>query len=397
MKRAKKVNRSVDRDYLRTVPLRYKTVKGDRALPVNRHICDLQLHCVITFASQLDQVRLSKAVRLSMDAEPVLGCQLVENRWRQFWRRREDINKLEFCRVTKTDRPEKALINYMVAPYDPYNDPMVQIHIFRAESDILCIKANHIVSDAGGLKEYIRLLAFIYRNIGRDAAFKPQINLTGRRSYEQVTEFLHLSDKLKILRLSLWNWFDDLYPRKNWVFPFILPQSTIDRTFLIRRISGDQFRPVKQYAAHHGFTVNDILTACLFRGLYKILQPDFKTPLRLGVTINLRRYLPGRRGEAVTNLANLFLLNIGTHLGDTLEETISFVHRQMTIHKQNYFGLHLTRKSIFRIQWLPISLARGFHNFVLRLNRFLGSKAPPLGLPTWGFLTGRIWSSVNLK
>jgi len=371
--------RSADQVCLQTLPKQYKTVKGDRALSANRRICDLQLHCVITFRGRLDQGRLSKAVRLSLDAEPVLGCRLVENRWCQFWQRREDLNDLEFCRLTETDCPEKALINYMVSPYDPYNDPMVQAHIFRSESDTLCIKANHIVSDAGGLKEYARLLAFIYRNLGNHPEFKPKINLSGRRSYEQVTEFLCLPDKLKIMHLSLMNWFDNLYPRKNWAFPFLPSHSTSDQTFFIRRISDDLFKRIKQYIAHHDVTVNDILTACLFCGLYKIIQPDLNTPLRLGVTVNLRRYLPGRQGEAVTNLSNLFLLNIGSHVSPSLKETISLVHNQMKAYKENYIGLDITRKSIFSVPCLPISAARGFHNFVLKLNRFLG----PKNIPPW--------------
>ncbi|WLE98238.1 MAG: hypothetical protein QTN59_05250 [Candidatus Electrothrix communis] len=288
--------------------------------------------------------------------------------------------------MTETDCPEKALVNYMVSPYDPYNDPMVQTHIFRSESDTLCIKANHIVSDAGGLKEYVRLLAFIYRNLERDPEFKPQINLSGRRSYEQVTEFLCLPDKLKILRLSLMNWFDNLYPRKNWAFPSLPSRSTSDRTFLIRRISSDRFRQIKKYAARHGFTINDILTACLFRGLYKIIQPDFNTPLRLGMTVSLRRYLPDRQGEAITNLANLFLLNIGCHVGDTLKETISLVHNEMAIHKRNFLGFNITRKSIFNLKWLPISLARGFHNYVLKLNFFFGPKDIPPWFTNMGLL-----------
>ena len=371
--------RSSDRCFPFEIPICFKLVKGDKVLSNIHSICDLQLHYVITFSGRLDQARLSKSVRLSLDAEPVLGCRLVKNRWHQCWQRRDDLNELELCRLTKTDCPQEALISYMAAPSDPYEDPMIQAHIFRSDTDILCIKANHIVSDAGGLKEYVRLLASIYRNIGSDPKFKPQMNLLGRRSCKQVTELFSLFDKLKILRLSLVNWLDNLYPNKNWHFPFLQVQPTTDRSFFIRRIPTDQFQQIKQFAVHHSFTINDILTACIFRALYKIIQPDSDTPLRLGVTVNLRRYILGGQGEALANLSKMFLLNIGCHIGDTLQETISLVHDHMKIHKENYIGLDINKNSIFSVQWLPVPLAHIFHNFILRLNRFIG----PKNIPPW--------------
>jgi len=378
--------RSVERNDLLEIPTFFKSVKGDKVLSSIHSICDLQLHYVITFSGRLDQVRLSKAVRLSLDAEPVLGCRFVKNRWRQFWQRRDDLNDLELCRLIQTDCPKKALVSYMVSPYDPYNDPMVQTHIFRSETDILCIKVNHIVSDAAGLKEYTRLLSDIYRNLEINPEFKPQINFSGRRSYEQVTESLSLYDKLKILHLSLWSWFDNLYPKKNWTFPFLRLQPTSDRTFLIRQISSDQFSKIKEYALLYDFTVNDILTACILRALYKIIQPDLNTPLRLGVTVDLRRYLATQQGEAITNLAKMFLLNIGHDIGDTLLETISLVHGQMKARKANYIGLDINKNSIFSIQCLPAWSASRIHNFTSRLNRFLGPKDIPPWFTNMGIL-----------
>ncbi|CAK8711462.1 hypothetical protein KKHLCK_00455 [Candidatus Electrothrix laxa] len=370
------------------IPTCFKAVKGDKILSSIRHVCNVQLHYIITFNSRLDLERLAKAIRLTMDAEPILGCRFVENKNGQFWQRREDLDSLESCRLTETDCPEELLIRYLSSHCDPYNDPMVQAHVFRSESDTLCIRINHIASDAGGVKEYARLLSSFYSALKINPAFTPQINLTGSRSYKQVTDFLSLYDKFKILFLSLRGWHDSLFPRKNWTFPFLRQHPATNHTFLLHRIPSDQFKKIKQVARDYGFTVNDILTACILRGLYKIIQPDIGTPLRVGVTVDLRRYLANQQGESITNLAKMFLLNIGHDIGDTLLETISLVHGQMKTRKANYIGLDINKNSIFSIQWLPASLAYKMHNFSSILNYLVGPKNIPPWFTNMGLIKG---------
>ena len=49
---------------------------------------DQQLCMVIKLSGTLDENALAKAVRLTMDLEPVLGCRFVENGGNPFWERR---------------------------------------------------------------------------------------------------------------------------------------------------------------------------------------------------------------------------------------------------------------------------------------------------------------------
>ncbi|MDU9048413.1 MAG: condensation domain-containing protein [Candidatus Electrothrix sp. Rat3] len=369
-------------------PTCFQAVKGDKVLSSIRHVCNVQLHYIITFNSKLDLERLAKAIRLTVDAEPILGCRFIENRKGPFWQRREDLDDLEFCRLTETDCPKESLIRCMSSDCDPYNDPMVQAHIFRAETDTLCIRVNHIVSDAGGLKEYVRLLSSFYATLKINPAFKPQSNLPARRSSKQITDLLSLYDRLKILLLSLRNWHDSLFPRKNWTFPFLHLHPATDCTFLLHHIPPDQCKRIKHVAGHHGVTVNDILTACILRGLYKIIQPHIGTPLRIGVTVDLRRYRANQQGEALTNLAKMFLLNIGHDIGDTLLETIALVHGQMKDRKANYLGLDINKNSIFSLQWLPAWASCTIHNLTSKLNYLIGPKDIPPWFTNMGLIKG---------
>lgn len=50
-------------------------------------ISNYTLQAVIRFGNRLDEVKLARAVRLSTDAEPVLGCLFVERDDSPFWQR----------------------------------------------------------------------------------------------------------------------------------------------------------------------------------------------------------------------------------------------------------------------------------------------------------------------
>lgn len=333
----------------------------------------------------LDHSLLNRAMRLSFDAEPILGCRFIEGKWRQFWQRRDDLDRLELCSVANTTHPEQDVVGYLAAPLRPYDDPLAQARIFRAGNDTLCIKANHIVTDAGGVKEYVRLLSSLYRELKRDSTYKPPVNRAGRRSQSPIAALLSVSDKLRIYARSVNLWRGAINPPGNWSFPS--RGGDIDeRTFLIRRIPPEVVGRLRVYSRRSGCTINDVLTASFFRAFYQLLTPPPNTPLRLGITVDLRRYLPGKTGEAIANFANLFLLDIGTEIGDTFDETLRLVQRRMDWHKKNYIGLELTKTSVFNFRWLPFPWARWLMGRIGAFNRLLGQKIPPPWLTNMGVL-----------
>jgi NRPS condensation-like uncharacterized protein len=367
------------------IPNRFDSVRSDNGVACGSAVCDLQIHAVVSFDGQLDLLRLKKAMRLSLDAEPVLGCRFVTGKWHQFWQRREDLDHLELCTLIETRQTETNLIAYLAAPLDLRADPLIQARIFRSTTDTLCIKANHIVTDAAGVKEYLLLLSSIYRSLKNDAQYRPQINLQGRRTHRPITERLSIADKLRILRQSLRLWISDLRPPSNWSFPS-QGRDLAHPTFLIRHLSQECFSKIKQYSRQHCYSLNDIVTAAFYHAFYQIILPNPGTPLRLGMTVDLSRYLPEGRREAITNLAALFLLHLGPKLGETLAETIAIVHRQIKRSKENYMGLELTKTVIFGCRWLPIPWRRWLVGYIAKLNRRLGPQEVPPWLTNMGVM-----------
>lgn len=368
-------------------PSCFKTVKSDDGVSCGQAICDLQIHCVVTFQGNIDQALLEKAMRLSLDAEPVLGCRLVEGKWRQFWQRRDDLDRIAFCGLQKVKSGdlEGRVGEFLATPLNHYRDPLIRAMIFRSQTDTLCIKVNHIVTDAAGVKEYLRLLATIYRELVRNPDYKPPVNLLGRRSHRQITERLSIPDKLRIFPRSVIRWKDETYPNKNWSFP-CHGRDISKRTFLIHRLQPEVYERIKKYSRSHQCTINDIMTAAFYRAFSDLLRPSPNTPLRLGMTVNLRRYHPADTGEAIANLAALFLLNIGTRIGDTFDDTVHLVQQRMGLHKSKHVGLEFTSTSIFNFRWLPFSWGRRLLGMAGKLNFLLGPKSPPPWLTNMGVL-----------
>ncbi|HEX7482073.1 MAG TPA: hypothetical protein VF350_01210, partial [Candidatus Bathyarchaeia archaeon] len=147
---------------------------------------DQQLCMVIKLSGRLEEKVLAKAVRLSMDFEPVLGCKFVENEGTPFWQRRSDLDQTETCQVIETASPQKALEAFINEPIHADVDPLVSAKIFREKNeDIVCIKMNHSACDAGGLKEYVFLLSDLYSMLTTCGRSSIQPNM-GIRDQSQV-------------------------------------------------------------------------------------------------------------------------------------------------------------------------------------------------------------------
>ncbi len=121
----------------------------DRAQFCTRAMCDAQIHCIISFNGRVDMERMSRAVRLTLDAEPVLGCRFVKRWWRPYWERRDDLDSIKLCEFTEKADIEQEVKQFLTTPIDPCKDPLVQVQILRSVTDTLCIKVNHVVADAG--------------------------------------------------------------------------------------------------------------------------------------------------------------------------------------------------------------------------------------------------------
>jgi NRPS condensation-like uncharacterized protein len=126
---------------------------------------NFQIQAIMKLDGRIDFDKLSRAVRLSVDAEPVLGCRFIEHA-PPYWKRLEDIDNITFCSIEETNNVEEAVHRFLESPLDMDHDPMVKVKLIRSEQyDTLGIKLNHTCCDGAGAKEYIHLLSQIYSSM----------------------------------------------------------------------------------------------------------------------------------------------------------------------------------------------------------------------------------------
>lgn len=300
------------------VPLRLPSVALDRLEHLVLAAADQQLHCVIRFAGRVDSDRLARAVRLTLNAEPVLGCRFVERPWRPFWERLAGLDERNHCPVETPADPQTALMQYIVTPVNLAAGPQAQARLFRGDDDLLCVKLNHAVVDGGGLIEYASLLATLYRRLAVEPDHAPRPNLAGDRGQGQVFRRIPLPTRLAALRRSA-------IPPPGWGFPFS-GSDLSGRTVLIRRVDAPRVAALRAHARDHGVSFNDVLLAAFFRAFCAVLDPPASVPLPVQVPVNLRRYLPNGRAGALCNLAGSIYPALRCEPGAPFAATLEQAH-----------------------------------------------------------------------
>lgn len=319
---------SPDRDQ---IPPRLPSVAMDRLEHLVLAAADQQLHCVIRFAGHVDASRLARAVRLTLDAEPVLGCRFVERPWRPFWARLPGLDARDHCPIETPADPDAALAHYIVMALDLAAGPQAQARLFRGADDLLCVKLNHAVADGGGVIEYAGLLAATYRALGADAGHVPHSNLAGARGLGQVFRRIRLPALLAALRRST-------IPTPAWGFP-AQGKDLSGRSLLIRRVAADRVKAARAYAHNRGVSFSDVLLTAFYRALFEVLDPPVSVPLPVQEPVNLRRYLPGGRAAGISNLAGSIYPTITREPGATFEAALAQVHAARTAASAGLPGL----------------------------------------------------------
>lgn len=281
---------------------------------------NFQIQVVMKLDGRIDLEKLSRAVRLSVDEEPVLGCRFVEHD-PPYWKRRKDLDKNIFCSIEETDDVEQGVHRFLESHLDMDDDPMVKVRVVRSgQYDTLVIKLNHTCTDGAGTKEYMHLLSHIYCCIdGENGEYIPKPRVRSRKDHERI--FKTLGIKHPMLDNSKVD-----APKTVWLFPFWKSRGCKDITpFVVRRLPYGQLDVLSKYGKARGATINDLLLTAFFRAMFKISQPPYGIPMDIGVTVDLRRYLPDNKAEAIRNLTGGVIARIPRLKGEPFEGTLSKV------------------------------------------------------------------------
>jgi len=302
---------------------------------------DPQIAMVLNFPQKLDTLVLERSFQISLKLVPVLNCRFVEAE-PPYWESLGDSRGEVLCSVeacTETDMTSRVR-EYLAEPMDPMMGPMIRAKLFRAKEDRLCVKISHLCSDGAGLKEYMALLASVYTRLSKGVdfdlieaellanhqpGFRDQGPLFSAAGISDIHSILHGEEKDSAL----------------WSFPSNPLANDIPRIAIRQLNRGETDRLIRR-AREYGATVNDLLCTAYFRALGDptvFMEPCTAGKAAIGITIDLRRYLPDRTTGTICNLSAIEELVIEWKEGWSFEAVLARVKAAMDTIKANQPGL----------------------------------------------------------
>jgi NRPS condensation-like uncharacterized protein len=357
-------------------------------LPVNGHdlynyfaryrLGNFQIEMVLELNGKLDFRKLSKAVRLSVDAEPVFGCRFIEAD-PPFWRRLDYIDETMLCSMENTENPDEAVKRFLESHLDMDNDPMVKAKLIRSdEKDTLCIKVNHACCDATGTKEYVQLLSDIYSRLDDEkGVYVPQPTVRTRRDQDRLFEALGIKDP----EASFIPGSDALVP--TWKFPWKYDREHFTRVEVCKLPDG-QLDIISNYAVTKGATVNDLILTAFYRAMHKMDTPIYDVPMEIPVTVDLRRYLPDHKTEAIRNFSGSVTTRLFMIENEPFPETLSRVMAVMNEIKkdnpglQSAIGLELVEKMSYKDLCTYFQAIPHYSDVLIKYIKFYGDRCLPV-------------------
>jgi NRPS condensation-like uncharacterized protein len=291
------------------------------------------------FSTHLDPARLSRAARLLLDAEPILGCWFDTAPRQPVWRRRDDLDQMEWCVIHPEQDPDD-LARALLTPIPEHLHQTFRLHLLpRAGGDVLMMWISHLLADSFAAAECASLLADIYSRLAGDAGYRPEPNPAPRENEPWMTE-ISWQDTLSIIRRDAIDAFQCRGPVHGFRRSYDAFQEAkpVTAEFVRYRISPEHIAVLDRMAAERRCTRNDLLTTGLLRAFADFAYQGPNAKAQVGLTVNLRTYAPARDRPATCSMVGLSRICVGPDLDSTFDDTLAQVTAVLRRQKKALMG-----------------------------------------------------------
>lgn len=313
----------------------------------------MEIGCRLVFDGKLDPSVLARAVRLSLDAEPVLGCALRTGAFRVWWERLPDLDaNVPFSSGPSAD-PDRDASAYQTAPIDSAG-PQVTVRMLRAESgDEVIMSVSHDAADGQGVKLYAYVLADIYSRLLEDPTYVAAPRAAARPSPGDVWSALSADQKAAANKTPGMT-------MPNWDLPHKAVTGT-GRTLRELRVAPARLRAIKAYGSARGASINALTLTAFFRAVCRAFPPPAGRPMSLPFTVDHRRYLQKCDDLPVSNLAISLWLGVAHVEGESFGGTLARVTKQLDAWRDALWGAKslMQATGLVRLGYTPMRLIMG--------------------------------------
>lgn len=273
-----------------------------------KHISDHQIRLILYFNCTLDEKIIKKAVKITLDNNPISFARYIEGKRKAMWKISEpNLDKILSIQISQ--EPEKLLQEILLKKIDTLAGPQLNITLIRYKTDILVLNFDHAITDAAGVKNFTYQLAENYSYIAQNMSI-PKQNYTSRRSSKVLYHKLKISEK--------WLVFKSAFANKRMAPTFNL-QSELDNIlypkFKTLTINPDEFEKIKKFGKQYNATINDMILALLYHTLKKVSYNSNRTN-RITYTSDLRIFMEEGEYDTLSNFSAIHSLDIDNTKND---------------------------------------------------------------------------------
>ncbi|WP_439876489.1 condensation domain-containing protein [Bacillus mycoides] len=302
---------------------------------------DQQINAVLYFPVGISKKILEQSVRITLQLQPVLNSQFVENDI-PYWEEHSSATNSPICLFAEGNDQELEImaIDFIKEPGDRIQGPMIQTKLLRGTTtDILVVKLSHLCSDGAGVKEYINLLGAIYTQLSLGLSKNQIIKEFGEgnesfRDQSHVFKYAGISDIKSAYRLN------QEQQASLWSFPS-QPNKNNSPQMSVQRLSHEQSLRLIQWTKAQQATLNDVIMTAYFRALshFTVYAEPRTSEKMIGLTIDLRRYLPNYTTGAICNLSGMEMPVIKMEDDESFNQTLVRIKQSMDKIKSQNPGL----------------------------------------------------------
>ena len=311
--------------------MRYKA----EAFDVWQYLCgmtyDPLIRCRIDLGGRIDEETLRRAITVSLGTIPMMGCCFDGSGRKPYWVDKGFSGKDMVRIVVAGEDAKSEILREYASRIDVCAEPQLKIIIVRSGAgDTLCAIVSHLVCDAMGFKQYLRLVADIYTALLHGE--EPPMPRRYPRSTKPLYTQTGLLQRVRILRTP-----EPVHDYSLKDQPGVdFPSGDSDTWMEYRTVSQRDFAEFKAFTKANGATINDGLMAMYARAFCRETNT---THIAFTSTIDWRRFIPPGVPYGITNYAGNCSCGIPIEPDDSLETTLGRVSQQMQAYKTGKFSL----------------------------------------------------------
>lgn len=304
---------------------------GDVNAFYTRAIADQQITYVIELNGFLDIERLEKSVAVLLKSLPILQSVIRVNGL-HFKRTVSYSSKYRICIADMPDNPQESILKFVSTPCNPETELPLKLFVLRLNNnDTLCVKIDHVVSDAGGLKHLLYLLSDIYTN------GNISLPINKNRGMMQVYRKFSI---IKLIRNGL---------KANMPSPGVaLIEGPFTRNdFFIEHamLEPDMFERLHSKAKDFNTTINNLILTAVYRTIFEYTAVNMGIGYPIMIPIDMRRYLEYNKRGLVANYSSSLFPTLEKVENENFFDTLRRVSICMNKYKNDLPGLGMSVKT----------------------------------------------------